>query len=36
MWYEIVPTFGIIVGLMSVPGFALYGLHKLVLGNVRK
>ncbi|XP_055627713.1 NADH dehydrogenase [ubiquinone] 1 alpha subcomplex subunit 1 [Toxorhynchites rutilus septentrionalis] len=33
MWFEILPSFGIVTVFMSVPGFAMYGLHKLVLGN---
>uniref|UniRef100_U5EL55 NADH dehydrogenase [ubiquinone] 1 alpha subcomplex subunit 1 n=1 Tax=Corethrella appendiculata TaxID=1370023 RepID=U5EL55_9DIPT len=33
MWFEILPSFGIIAGILSVPGFALYGLHKVFLGN---
>lgn len=34
MWFEILPSFGIITAVLSVPGFALYGLHKLTLDNV--
>uniref|UniRef100_A0A182QSV2 NADH dehydrogenase [ubiquinone] 1 alpha subcomplex subunit 1 n=1 Tax=Anopheles farauti TaxID=69004 RepID=A0A182QSV2_9DIPT len=33
MWFEILPSFGIITAVLSVPGFALYGLHKVVLDN---
>ncbi|GAB0096204.1 NADH dehydrogenase [Sergentomyia squamirostris] len=33
MWYEILPSFGIIVIATALPGYALYGIHKLVLGN---
>lgn len=34
MWYEILPSAGIILTFMTIPGFAMYGLNKLVLGNV--
>lgn len=34
MWFEILPSFAIITGAMALPGFALYGLHRMVLGNV--
>lgn len=34
MWFEIIPSFGIITLALAAPGYALYGLHKLVLGNV--
>ncbi|CAD7091781.1 unnamed protein product [Hermetia illucens] len=33
MWYEILPSAGIILTFMTIPGFAMYGLNKLVLGN---
>lgn len=34
MWFEILPSFAIITGALALPGYALYGLHKLTLGNV--
>lgn len=34
MWFEIIPSFAIITGALALPGYALYGLHKLTLGNV--
>ncbi|XP_055532863.1 uncharacterized protein LOC129722983 [Wyeomyia smithii] len=33
MWFEIIPSFAIVTVVLSVPGFALYGLHKLTLDN---
>lgn len=34
MWFEILPSFGIITVALAIPGYALYGIHKAVLGNV--
>jgi len=34
MWFEILPAGAIIVAVLAVPGYAMYGLHKLTLGNV--
>lgn len=36
MWFEIIPSFAIITVALAAPGYALYGLHKLTLGNVSK
>uniref|UniRef100_A0A6B2EDG1 NADH dehydrogenase [ubiquinone] 1 alpha subcomplex subunit 1 n=1 Tax=Phlebotomus kandelakii TaxID=1109342 RepID=A0A6B2EDG1_9DIPT len=33
MWYEILPSFGIIMIATALPGYALYGIHKLVFNN---
>ncbi|XP_037952586.1 uncharacterized protein LOC119683056 [Teleopsis dalmanni] len=33
MWFEIIPSFAIIVGAMALPTYAMYGLNKLVFGN---
>ncbi|XP_026474593.1 NADH dehydrogenase [ubiquinone] 1 alpha subcomplex subunit 1 [Ctenocephalides felis] len=33
MWFEILPSFGIIVGALALPSFASYHMHKLVNGN---
>uniref|UniRef100_A0A0K8TQ46 NADH dehydrogenase [ubiquinone] 1 alpha subcomplex subunit 1 n=1 Tax=Tabanus bromius TaxID=304241 RepID=A0A0K8TQ46_TABBR len=33
MWYEILPSAGIILVFMAAPGYALYGIHKLSIGN---
>lgn len=34
MWFEILPSFTIVSLALAAPGFATYGIHKLVLGNV--
>lgn len=34
MWFEIIPSFAIVSLALAAPGYAIYGLHKLVLGNV--
>ena len=34
MWWEIVPVFGICVGLAALPVCLQAGLHKLVYGNM--
>lgn len=34
MWFEILPSAVIITVVMAVPGYAMYGLNKLVFGNV--
>lgn len=34
MWYEILPSAGIILGAMCVPTIAIYGLNKLAYGTV--
>lgn len=36
MWYEILPSAGIITALLAVPVYAMWGLNKLTLGNVSK
>ncbi|XP_043199542.1 uncharacterized protein LOC122369142 [Amphibalanus amphitrite] len=33
MWYEILPSFGIIVGALSVPCYAMYFCNQLVYKN---
>ncbi|XP_036331200.1 uncharacterized protein LOC118742890 isoform X1 [Rhagoletis pomonella] len=33
MWYEILPSAGIITVVLSVPVYAMWGLNKLTLGN---
>ncbi|XP_058831903.1 NADH dehydrogenase [ubiquinone] 1 alpha subcomplex subunit 1 [Topomyia yanbarensis] len=33
MWFEILPSFAIVTVCLAVPGFGMYGLHKLVIGN---
>ncbi|XP_050346179.1 uncharacterized protein LOC126770706 [Nymphalis io] len=33
MWYEIIPSFLIITAGLGVPGWALYHIHNLTLGN---
>lgn len=34
MWFEILPSFAVVTLALAAPGYAIYGLHKLVLGNV--
>lgn len=34
MWYEILPSFGIIFAAMCVPHYGAYVINKLALGNV--
>lgn len=34
MWFEIIPSFAIVTLALAAPGYALYGIHKLVIGNV--
>lgn len=34
MWFEILPSAAIITGALAIPGYVMYGVHKLVLGNV--
>lgn len=34
MWFEILPGAGIIFVMLSIPGYAFYGLNKLVNDNV--
>lgn len=36
MWFEIIPSFTIVALALAAPGYALYGIHKLYLGNVSK
>uniref|UniRef100_A0A336KXV9 p53 and DNA damage-regulated protein 1 n=1 Tax=Culicoides sonorensis TaxID=179676 RepID=A0A336KXV9_CULSO len=36
MWFEVLPSAGVIFVMMAIPGYALYGLHKLGLGNTEK
>ncbi|XP_036331201.1 uncharacterized protein LOC118742890 isoform X2 [Rhagoletis pomonella] len=36
MWYEILPSAGIITVVLSVPVYAMWGLNKLTLGNVSR
>ncbi|XP_037050798.1 uncharacterized protein LOC119084822 [Bradysia coprophila] len=33
MWFEIIPSFAIVSLALAAPGYAIYGLHKLALGN---
>ncbi|XP_053966848.1 uncharacterized protein LOC128868598 [Anastrepha ludens] len=33
MWYEILPTAGIIASLLAVPVYAMWGINKLTLDN---
>ncbi|XP_012266740.2 NADH dehydrogenase [ubiquinone] 1 alpha subcomplex subunit 1 [Athalia rosae] len=33
MWWEILPSFGILVGLMAIPQYGTFYLHKAVLDN---
>ncbi|KAK9718954.1 NADH-ubiquinone oxidoreductase MWFE subunit [Popillia japonica] len=33
MWYEILPSFGIIFAAMCVPHYGAYVINKLALGN---
>ncbi|XP_011214318.1 uncharacterized protein LOC105233844 [Bactrocera dorsalis] len=33
MWYEILPSAGIITVVLAVPVYAMWGLNKLTLGN---
>ncbi|XP_013104756.1 uncharacterized protein LOC106085194 [Stomoxys calcitrans] len=33
MWFEVLPSAAIITVALSIPTYAMYGLHKLVLGN---
>ncbi|XP_055840086.1 uncharacterized protein LOC129907759 [Episyrphus balteatus] len=33
MWFEIIPSAAIITIALSIPGYAMYGIHKLTLGN---
>lgn len=35
MWFEILPSMGIIAVALSIPGYAIYGIHKVWVGNVR-
>lgn len=34
MWFEVLPSYMIVTIGMSVPTFAIWGLNKLVFGNV--
>lgn len=34
MWYEILPSFFIIVAGVGLPGWGLYHIHNLTIGNV--
>lgn len=34
MWFEILPSAGIIFAAFSVPGIGMYYIHKFFLGNV--
>lgn len=34
MWYEILPSAGIIFAALAIPHYAAYVANKLVLGNV--
>lgn len=36
MWFEILPSAGIITVVLAVPVYAMWGLNKLTLGNVSK
>ncbi|KAM3958607.1 NADH dehydrogenase [ubiquinone] 1 alpha subcomplex subunit 1-like [Aphomia sociella] len=33
MWYEILPSFFIITAAIGLPGWGLYHIHNLALGN---
>lgn len=34
MWFEILPSAGIIFAALSIPGIGMYYTHKYVFGNV--
>lgn len=34
MWYNIIPSFAIVTGVLAVPAVFIAGLHKLVYDNV--
>lgn len=34
MWFEVLPSAAVITVMMAIPGYALYGLHKVFVGNV--
>lgn len=34
MWYEIIPSFLVITAALGLPGWGLYHIHNLTLGNV--
>jgi NADH dehydrogenase (ubiquinone) 1 alpha subcomplex subunit 1 len=34
MWFEILPSFGIITAALSIPGVAIYHIHNLWIDNV--
>ncbi|KAF9420360.1 hypothetical protein HW555_003421, partial [Spodoptera exigua] len=36
MWYEILPSAFIITAALGLPGWGLYHIHNLVLGNFNK
>jgi len=36
MWFEVLPSAVIITVVMAVPGYALYGMHKLAFGTPYK
>lgn len=36
MWYEILPSFFIVTAGVGLPGWALYHIHNLTIGNVSK
>jgi hypothetical protein len=36
MWFEILPSFGIIAGILAVPGLAMYHIHDWWGGNVSR
>ncbi|TMW43381.1 hypothetical protein DOY81_011538 [Sarcophaga bullata] len=33
MWFEVLPSAVIITVALSIPTYAMYGIHKLTLGN---
>lgn len=33
MWFEVLPSAAIITVMLSIPGFAIFGLNKLTVGN---
>ncbi|TMW42471.1 hypothetical protein DOY81_012450 [Sarcophaga bullata] len=35
MWFEVLPSAVIITVALSIPTYAMYGIHKLTLGNMK-
>lgn len=33
MWFEVLPSAAIITVMLAIPGYAIFGLNKLCLGN---